>query len=39
VEGQSLALRIAMNLIDDVLPWVVFVVGLSVPVMAITVLS
>jgi hypothetical protein len=29
----------AMNLIDDVLPWVVFVLGLSVPMLAITVLS
>jgi hypothetical protein len=29
----------AMNLIDDVLPWVVFLLGLSVPMLAITVLS
>jgi hypothetical protein len=28
-----------MNLIDDVLPWVVFLLGLSVPMLAITVLS
>jgi hypothetical protein len=25
-----------MNLIDDVLPWVVFLLGLSVPMLAIT---
>jgi hypothetical protein len=29
----------AMNLIDNVLPWVVFLLGLSVPMLAITVLS
>jgi hypothetical protein len=39
MERQSLALRIAMNLIDDVLPWVVFLLGLSLPMLAITVLS
>jgi hypothetical protein len=35
VERQSLALRIAMNLIDDILPWVVFLLGLSLPMLAI----
>jgi hypothetical protein len=39
VERQSLALRIAMNLIDDVLPWIVLLVGLSLPMLAITALS
>jgi hypothetical protein len=39
VERQSLALRIAMNLIDDLLPWVVFLLGLSVPMLAIALLS
>jgi hypothetical protein len=39
VERQSLAVRIAMNLIDDVLPWVVFLLGLSLPMLAITALS
>jgi hypothetical protein len=29
----------AMNLIDDVLPWVVFLLGLSMPMLAITVLG
>jgi hypothetical protein len=29
----------AMNLIDDVVPWVVFVLGLSLPMLAITALS
>jgi hypothetical protein len=42
VEGQSLTHRriaSAMNLIDDVLPWVVVLLGLSVPMLAITALS
>jgi hypothetical protein len=39
VERQSLALRIAMNLIDDLLRWVVFLLGLSVPMLAIALLS
>jgi hypothetical protein len=39
--GKTSRSRIAsaMNLIDDVLPWVVLLLGLSLPMLAITVLS
>jgi hypothetical protein len=40
VEGwRTSRIASAMNLIDDVLPWVVFLLGLSLPMLAITVLS
>jgi hypothetical protein len=39
VQRQSLALRITMNLIDDVLPWLVLLLGLSGPMLAFTLLG
>jgi hypothetical protein len=39
VEGEPLARRICHEPDDNVLPWVVFLLGLPVPMLAITVLG